>query len=514
MELVNRLTPQSLADLPPDVSRPGYDRTQLLPGIVHLGIGAFARAHLTAVNEAAIASTGDLRFGMVGVSMRSTETRDALQPQSGLYTLALRDASPQGEPRERLQVIGHLMDVLVAPENPDAVVERIAHAHTRIVSLTITEKGYCHDPASGALLLTHVDIDHDLAQADRPRSAIGVLVRGLDRRRQSGRGPLTLLSLDNLPSNGKLLRSLVLAFAAEVDAGLHAWIEASCSFPNSMVDRIVPRSTAADCDGISTRLGVVDAWPVVAEPYLQWAVEDHFVAERPRWDLAGARFVASAEAYERLKLRMVNATHSALAYLAASAGVITVDAAMAMPFMRDFLQHLIDEEIAPSLGQIPGVDLEAFGRQMLLRFSNPALAHKTQQIAMDGSQKLPQRLLGSVRERLAQGLPIRLLALAVAGWVRYLEGADETGHPYPVRDPLAAQLAQTVAGLPCADRALGAQHRRVAALLSFTPVFGDLGQSPAFVDAVSGWAEVLMQRGVVGTLAATARTSGWPAAQA
>jgi len=508
VELVNRLRPESLAALPADVARPGYDRTQLLAGIVHLGIGAFVRAHLAAVNEAAIAHTGDLRFGMVGVSMRSTETRDALVPQAGLYTLALRDASPQGEPRERLQVIGHLMDVLVAPENPDAVVERIAHEHTRIVSLTITEKGYCHDPASGALLVTHPDIVHDLEHADRPRSAIGTLVRGLDRRRRSGRGPLTLMSLDNLPSNGKLLRSLVLAFAEQVDAGLRAWIDAGCSFPNSMVDRIVPRSTVTDGAIISMRLGVIDAWPVVAEPYLEWAVEDHFVAERPSWDLVGARFIASAEAFERLKLRMVNATHSALAYLAASAGVVTVDAAMEMPFMRHYLQRLIEDEIAPSLGHVPGVDLTAFGQQMLVRFSNPALAHKTQQIAMDGSQKLPQRLLGSVRERLAQGLPIRLLALAVAGWVRYLDGADESGQPYAIQDPLSQQLAQAAADPSPADHARGAQHCRVAALLSFTPVFADLGHSATFVGEVSAWAQLLKQRGVVGTLAVSASISG------
>ncbi|MEO8152010.1 MAG: mannitol dehydrogenase family protein [Rhizobacter sp.] len=503
MELVKRLTPESLGALPVDVAFPGYDRKQLLAGIVHLGIGAFVRAHLAAVNEAAILQTGDLRFGIVGVSMRSTETRDALAPQSGLYSLALRDVSAQGERRERLQVIGHLIEVMVAPENPGAVVERIAHEHTRIVSLTVTEKGYCHDPASGALLLTHADIVHDLAHAGSPRSAIGMLVRGLDRRRQDGKGPLALMSLDNLPSNGKLLRALVLEFAGLVDAGLRAWIEAGCSFPNSMVDRIVPRTTAADIDGISSRLGLRDAWPVVAEPYLEWAVEDRFVAERPRWDLAGARFVASAEAFERLKLRMVNATHSALAYLAASAGVATADAAMAMPFMREFLQRLVDEEIAPSLGHMPGVDLKAFGQQMLVRFSNPALAHKTQQIAMDGSQKLPQRLLGTVRERLAQGLPIRLLALAVAGWVRYLDGADEAGRPYAIQDPLAQQLAQAVADPVLVVHSRGAQHHRVAALLSFAPVFGDLGQSPSFVDAVSVWAELLKQRGVVATLAMT-----------
>ena len=499
---MQRLSPDTLAALPVEVTRPRYDRRQLQAGIVHLGIGAFVRAHLAAVNEQAIAHSGDMRFGIVGVSMRSADTRDALAPQAGLYALALRDAAPDGQAREQLSVVGNLIELLVAPEDPAAVIERIAHVQTRIVSLTITEKGYCHDPTQGTLLLTHPDVLHDLAHPQRPRSAIGMLVRGLARRRELGHGPVTLMSLDNLRANGDLLRRLVLEFAARVDDGLHQWITLECSFPNSMVDRIVPRSTPADGEAVSQRLGVRDAWPVVAEPYLEWAVEDRFVAGRPRWELGGARLVESAAAFERLKLRMVNATHSALAYLAASAGVATVDAAMAMPGMRGYLQRLIDEEIAPVLGDIPGVDLAAFGAATLLRFSNPALAHQTQQIAMDGSQKLPQRLLSTVRERLAQRQPVDLLALAVAGWWRYLEGRDEPGRAYPIQDPLADALARLRASAPGDARAL----------LSFAPVFGELGQSPVFVDAVVAHSASLKRLGVAATLLARNGWPGWPSA--
>ena len=217
---LQRLTPESLAAARVDVGRPGYDRTLLLGGIVHLGIGAFVRAHLAAVNEEAIGAACDLRFGIIGVSMRSADTRDALVPQSGLYTLALRDATADGHARERLRVIGNLIGVMVAPDDPDAVVERIAHAHTRIVSLTVTEKGYCHDPASGTLRIAQADVAHDLVHAASPRSAIGMLVRGLARRRRYRRGAVTLMSLDNLPSNGDLLRALVLDFASHVDAEL------------------------------------------------------------------------------------------------------------------------------------------------------------------------------------------------------------------------------------------------------------------------------------------------------
>jgi len=509
---MDRLRPESVAALPAHVATPRYDREALQTGIVHLGIGAFARAHLAAVNEVAIEPTGDLRFGIEGVSMRSADTRDALAPQAGLYTLALRDAAADGRPRERLQVIGNLLGVQVAPEDPGAVVSRIAQAQTRIVSLTVTEKGYCHDPASGALRADHADIVHDLAHADSPRSAIGVLVRGLQRRQRAGLGPITLMSLDNLPSNGDTLRALVLGFAARTDPGACAWIERECTFPNSMVDRIVPRTTAADREAISRSLGVRDAWPVVAEPFLEWAVEDRFVAGRPRWELGGARFVASAKRFEQLKLRMVNASHSALAYLAASAGVATVDAAMALPSMRRYLQRLIIEEIAPSLGEIPGVDLASFGAQLLVRFDNPALAHQTQQIAMDGSQKLPQRLLGSVRERLAHGEPITLLALAVAAWMRYLDGVDDTGYAYPINDPLAPALAQQLANAQALAEAepanLQTERSRVAALVSFAPVFGDLGDAAGFIDAVAAHRLSIRQHGVLATLVAVARSGG------
>ena len=506
-----RLTPLTLAAASPQVARPAYDRNSLRGGIVHLGIGAFARAHLAACNEAAVAHSGDMRFGIIGVSMRSAETRDALAPQAGLFTLALRDGDANGQPRQRLSVIGNLIELMVAPEDPAAVVSRIAHADTRIVSLTVTEKGYCRDPASGRLQIAHPDIAHDLAQADRPRSAIGMIVRGLQRRRQLGRGPLTLMSLDNLPSNGNLLRQLVGAFAAHIDVEQAAWIDAECSFPNSMVDRIVPRTAPADRASISAAVGLLDAWPVVAEPYFEWAVEDHFCAGRPAWDAGGARLVESAAIHERLKLRMVNASHSALAYLAARAGVATVDAAMRMPHLRDYLQRLMRDEIAPTLGDIPGIDLEEFQAGLLARFANPALAHQTHQIAMDGSQKIPQRWLGTVADRLAGGLPLPLLALAIAAWLSYLAGSDEAGLAYPIQDPAAHDLAlQSRRGEALATdmaEALAAERIRVATMLQFAPVFGELGHAPALVQAVAEQALSLRQRGVVETLAAAAQGS-------
>jgi len=490
-----RLHPSTLATLPPAVQVPTFDRTRLRAGIVHLGLGAFMRAHLAAVNDDALDAGGALDWGIVGVSLRQADARDALAPQAGLYALALRDV--QGE---RLRIIGSVLDCLVAPEDPRAVLERIAHAHTRIVSLTVTEKGYCHDPASGALQLDHADIVHDLAHATAPRSAIGFIVHGLALRRARGLGPVTLMSLDNLPANGHTLQGLVAAFAQRIDPDLAAWIEAGCTFPNSMVDRIVPRSTEADRAAVATALGQHDAWPVVGETFLDWAVEDRFAAGRPDWTRGGARFVPDAAPWERLKLRMVNGAHSSIAYLAVAAGWATVDEAIAQPALRAHVQALMRDEIEPTLGALPGLDLGAYRAQLIERFSNPALAHRTLQIAMDGSQKLPQRWLGTVRDRLAQGASIDRLALGIAAWLTHLRGHDDAGQSVPLDDPQAA----TLRALYTQAMARGDARQRAAVFTSHRPVFGDLAGQHGLVDALAPALQALQDQGARQALASRA----------
>jgi len=490
-----RLLPDTLASLPAEVARPGYHRGAVQIGIVHLGIGAFMRAHLAPATEAALAA-GDMRWGISGVSLRQPDTRDALVPQQGLYTLAIRDADEQGRPRQRLQVIGAVRELLVAPENPGAVLARIAAPDTRIVSLTVTEKGYCHDPASGALQLEHPDIVHDLAHPATPRSAIGTLVRGLAQRRAAGAGPLTLMSLDNLPANGRVLHGAVLRLATQIDPTLADWIASGCSFPCSMVDRIVPRTTNTDRSEISTALGAQDAWPVLGEPFFDWAVEDHFAAGRPDWTLHGARFVSEAEPWEKLKLRMVNGTHSSIAYLGAMAGWQTVDVAMGQAALCRHIEALMNDEIAPTLPPLPGLVPARYGEQLLARYRNPALAHRTHQIAMDGSQKLPQRLLDTVRDRLAAGRPVTRLAMGIAAWLHYLRGVDEQGQAYALEDPLAPALtalhAEALAG--------GATPEAVQRLLAFAPVFGDLAGNQVLAAAVAPALASLREHGVLTTL--------------
>ena len=466
-----RLHPSSLAWLPAIVQRPRYDRAALTSGIVHLGLGAFVRGHLAVFNDDALDAGGGPDWGIAGVSLRASETRDALAPQQGLYTLALRDGAG-----ERLRVIGCVREMLVAPESLDAVVERIAHAATRIVSLTVTEKAY---PSAV------------------PGSAVALIVQGLALRCSRALAPITLMSLDNLPANGGVLRGKVLA-AASGDAALADWIASRCTFPCSMVDRIVPRTTPADRARIASALGVHDAWPVVAEPYLDWVLEDRFAAGRPAW--TGVRYVnseADVAAWERLKLRMVNGAHSALAYLAVVAGWPTVDAAMAQPGLRAFLDAMLAHEVEPTLS---GVAVPAGYRAALLnRFANPALSHRTAQIAMDGSQKLPQRLLATVRERLAAGAGIRQLALGVAAWLHFLRGRDEAGQGYAIDDPLAPALQ----ALHAAGESIGNAHARAEHFTRFAPVFGDLAGEPRLVEALAPALQDLRERGVAATLAHT-----------
>ncbi|SFB06354.1 fructuronate reductase [Collimonas sp. OK607] len=465
---------------------PRYDRHQLSPGIVQLGLGAFHRAHAAVYTDRAIAS-GDQRWGIVGVSLRQADTRDALAPQDNLYTVVVRDADG-----ERLHVVGALIASLLAPENPQAVLAAMTDPRCHVVSLTVTEKGYGHDPATRALRLDHPDIAHDLTHPDAPRSAIGFIVRALALRKKAGLPPFTVLSCDNLPSNGLTTRGLVLAFAAAVDSELAHWIDTHGAFPNAMVDRIVPKTTDDDRAGVATHLGADDAWPVMTEPFSQWVIEDRFAGPRPRWEDAGATIVSEVEPYENAKLRMLNGTHSSLAYLGAVIGYVTVDEAIADARLANFIAAMMVEEIEPTLSlSLSSSGLAQYRSELLARYRNPALKHKLQQIAMDGSQKLPQRLLGTIRDRLRAGASCNRLCFAVAGWLRYLAGKDESGLAYQISDPLAEVLH---AAATSSSDAAG----QVAALLAVREVFGDdLPGNRQFVSTLTQHLENISKHGVV-----------------
>ncbi|WAJ29131.1 mannitol dehydrogenase family protein [Antarcticirhabdus aurantiaca] len=487
---MTRLSQTTLAALPEGVARPAYDRAALREGIVHLGLGAFHRAHQAVYTEDALAA-GDPAWGIVGVSLRSPDTRDALAPQDDLFTLAVR--SGEGT---RLRVVGSILRCLVAPEDPEAVLAAMTAPDTRIVSLTVTEKGYCHRPATGELDETHPDIRHDLENPAAPRSAPGFLVEALARRRAAGVPPFTVLSCDNLPANGHTAARVVARFAHLRDPELGAFVEREVAFPSTMVDRIVPATTDADRAMVAEALGQDDAWPVMTEPFTQWVVEDRFPAGRPDWGSAGATFVADVEPFELMKLRLLNGSHSTLAYLGYLAGHETVADAMAAPGFAELLAGLMEREASPTLPSLPGFDLAAYRAELLDRFRNPALRHRTWQIAMDGSQKLPQRLLGTIRDNLAAGRPIDRAALGVAAWMVYATGRNEAGEPIDVRDPLADRFAQATSERPRDVDGL------LDAYLGFAEVFGtDLPASEPFRAAVARGLSSLLSDGAARTVA-------------
>ncbi|MCK1301544.1 MULTISPECIES: mannitol dehydrogenase family protein [unclassified Bradyrhizobium] len=467
-----RLGRANLDRLPPGIRRPAYDRSRVTSGIVHLGLGAFHRAHQAVVIDDCLAA-GATSWGIVGASLRSPDTRDALAPQDHLYTVAVRAA----EGTEH-RIIGALLDSVVARESPARLVERMADPAIRIVSLTVTEKGYCHTPQTGDLDERHPDIVHDLNNFDAPRSAPGFIVAALARRRALGAPPFTVLSCDNLAANGHTVQRIVTQFAALRSKDLGKWIADTAAFPSTMVDRIVPETTDGDRDAVSSALGLHDAWPVMTEPFTQWVVEDRFTAGRPDLAAAGVELVNDVKPFELMKLRLLNASHSALAYLGYLAGYETIADTMQDPHFARLAAQVM-EEAAVTLTMPSGADLAAYRASLLKRFANPALHHRTWQIAMDGSQKLPQRLLGAIQDRLARNLPIATHALAVAGWMRYVSGLDEKGRTIDVRDPLAAEFADLA-------REAGPIAERLApALLGVTKVFGPLGTEPRLREAVT-----------------------------
>jgi fructuronate reductase len=494
-EATQRLGDAILPALPKRIERPAYDRGAVTPGIVHLGIGAFHRAHQAVYTDAVLAE--DTSWGIVGASLRSPDTRDALAPQDGLYTLAVR--SGEGE---ALRVIGAIGRILVAPEDPEALLAAMADPRVCIVSLTVTEKGYCHDPATGELNEAHPDIVHDLQNPGAPRSAPGIVVAALARRRGEGTAPFTLLTCDNLPSNGRVAKRIVDRFAQLRDADLGAYVAGELACPSTMVDRITPATTDEDRARVAAALGAVDGWPIVTEPFTQWAIEDHFPSGRPAWENAGAELVADVEPYELMKLRLLNGSHSTLAYLGYLAGYETVAETMADPALEKLVRGLMDE-VTPTLRVPPGADIGAYKNALIERFKNPALKHRTWQIAMDGSQKLPQRLLGTIRDRLNAGAPIPTLALGVAAWMRYVTGVDEAGRAIDVRDPMAKRLRDA------ADAAGPSAARLAPALLAIGDLFGsDLPRDPRFTEAVTAALERLYAVGAKRSVAELVRAAG------
>ncbi len=482
-----RLSNGTLHALGSDIRRPAYNRAAVTPGIVHLGVGAFFRTHGAVAVDDCLAA-GQTGWGITAASLRSPATRDALVPQDGLYTLAIRDTG-----REELRVIGSVGDVMVAPEAPERLLGAMTDSGVRIVTMTVTEKGYAVDLGTGGLRLDHPDIRHDLAVPDRPRSMLGCVAEALDRRRHAGVPPFAVLSCDNLPKNGRTLHRVLTEFAAERHPGFARFVKEEVACPSSMVDRIVPATTDADRAAISARLGMTDAWPVLGEPFFQWVIEDRFPTGRPELERGGAEFVADVEPFEHMKLRLLNGAHSSIAAIGRLAGLESVARTIADPTIRRFIEAYW-EQVTPTL-RIGAAEAHAYTRRLLERFDNTALQHKTAQIAGDASQKLPQRILAPLRDRLAARAPAEAIIFSVAAWVRSCGGADDQGGSLPLNDP----TFQAWADRPDQNAASAAEV--VDAFLSLSSVFGhDLPENASFRSALRDTYDAIRQRGVLGAL--------------
>lgn len=469
--------------LPANVQLPQYDRQQLRSRIVHFGFGAFHRAHQALLTNRVLNQHGG-DWGICEISLFSgDQLMSQLRQQDHLFTVMEKSAAGN-----QPIIIGAVKECLNARlDSLAAIIEKFCEPQVAIVSLTITEKGYCIDPATGHLDLTQPRIVHDLQSPDEPHSAPGILVEALHRRRERGLPAFTVLSCDNIPDNGHVVKNAVLDMAAKRDPQLASWIAEHVSFPGTMVDRIVPAATDASLAEITRELGVEDPCAISCEPFIQWVIEDNFVAGRPDWGSVGAQLVDDVLPWEEMKLRMLNGSHSFLAYLGYLAGYAHISDCMQDASYRRAARHLMMAEQAPTL-RISGVDLGAYADSLIERFSNPALQHRTWQIAMDGSQKLPQRLLDGIRIHLKQGSRWPLLALGVAAWMRYVSGVDDMGNAIDIRDPLAEKIRAIVE--------TSHDENRVAALLTMQEIFGsDLPANPQFVQAVEQAWQSLVREG-------------------
>lgn len=421
-----RLSPANLGRVPSEVERFAYDREAQAVGIVHFGIGAFHRAHEAWYTDRAM-DAGDRNWAIVGVSLRSAAVAEQMNPQEGLYAVVERSAHG-----DRTRLVGAVREVIVGPANPASVTAHLIAPATKIVSFTITEKGYCRAP-DGSL---------DFALAGE-NSIYPILTEVFRQRQAAGIAGLTLLSCDNLANNGEQLHRLMGEYLAAKAPELAGWFESECACPSTMVDRIVPATTASDLAAIEAQLGMRDEAAVMTEPFSQWVIEDRFAGPRPTWEKVGAQLVADVAPYETAKLRMLNGAHSALAYLGLERGHTFVHQAVADPELRPVIEQLMRDEAATSFTAAPGQDLAAYADALLARFANPALNHRLAQIAMDGSQKIPQRWLATLAAQRQRGRRCPAILAALGAWLKHVRGNDN------VSDPLAEQLRDALQSKGC-----------------------------------------------------------------
>ena len=491
------LSNRTLGDFDARVGRPAYDRTQVRAGIVHFGVGGFHRAHEAMYLDRLMNDGEALEWGICGVGALPQDRRiiDTLRAQDGLYTLVVKHPDGRREPR----VIGSIVETMFAPEDPAAVVDRLARPQTRIVSTTITEGGYLVNQVTGEFDAEDPSIQADLAAdfagGDCPTTVFGFIVAALDRRRREEREPFTVMSCDNLPDNGDVAKRMMCAFARLKDPEMADWMEHEVAFPNCMVDRITPVTTPDDIERLEDEFGVRDGWPVVCEPFEQWVLEDHFGQGRPPFEDAGVQMVDDVVPYELMKLRLLNASHQALCYLGYLSGYRHAHEVCQEPLFVDFLLAYMEREGTPTLPEVPGVDLDRYRRQLIERFANPEVRDTLARLCAESSDRIPKWLVPVIRANLASGGEIDRSALVVASWARYAEGVDEQGEPIEVVDRLK-------------DRVMAAAARQREDRLAFLrdrDLFGDLADDDRFTTAYTAALDTLHSKGARATLEANKR---------
>ena len=468
---MQKLSNQILKTPPQGVAVPTYDRGAVKVGIVHFGVGGFHRAHQAMYLDTLMNHGEALDWGLCGVGLLPADARmrDAMRAQDNLYTLVVKNADGHYDAR----IIGSIVAYHYGPDDPEAVLEVMAAPSTRIVSMTVTEGGYNFVPATGEFDFDNPDVVADLKPGALPRTLFGYVTEALRRRRARGIAPFTVMSCDNIQGNGDVARRMFLAYANAKDAELGKWIGDHVSFPNCMVDRITPVTTPADIAMVAERFGIEDAWPVVTEPFTQWVLEDHFPAGRPPYEKAGVQIVPDVEPYELMKLRLLNASHQAIAYFAHLSGYRLKHEAMKNPDFVKFVMNYMVREATPTLHPVPGIDLAAYRASLIERFSNPEVADTVARIAIFTSDKIPKWLLPVVRAQLAKNGEIKRSAAIVASWARYAEGRDEQDRPIDVVDLKKDEL-----------RAIAVNNRsNPTAFLENRAIFGNLIDEPRFVAA-------------------------------
>ncbi|MEM8952057.1 MAG: mannitol dehydrogenase family protein [Pseudomonadota bacterium] len=484
-----RLSLETLTDLSAKIAQPAYRRDQVTPGIVHIGTGNFHRAHQAVYLDDLFNQTRDLDWGIIGAGFRPPDAgmREALSEQDWLTTVVEMEAGSSVA-----RVTGAMIDFLPVGHDGGTMVKALADPRIRIVSLTVTEGGYCIDPATGAFDPDHQDIRADLTKPEAPAHVFGTLVAALRARRATGVPPFTIMSCDNIPGNGHVAADAVRGFATLIDPDLASWIGDHVAFPNSMVDRITPATTDRERGLLRECFSIEDAWPVFCEPFRQWVMEDHFCNGRPALEEVGVTFTDDVAAYELMKLRMLNGGHAAIAYPAALLGIQGVDEAMAHPLINGFMAKLMRDEVMPIIPPIPGVDRSDYLTLIMHRFANPEVKDTIPRLCQDGSNRQPKFILPSTRDRLATGQPVEGLALESALWCRYCYGETEAGVPIEIGDVQA-------------DRLKAAAHQArtsPSAFLALRDIFGDIADSADFQSAFEHALKAVWQDGVAETMAA------------